>query len=64
VIGGTERSNERLGRPVEPREDEAWPREQCAALAAMGPASASPLLANVYLNALDRAWEEGHGGLV
>lgn len=22
----------------------------------------SPLLANVYLNALDRAWEEGHGG--
>ncbi|MCA1700207.1 MAG: group II intron reverse transcriptase/maturase [Actinobacteria bacterium] len=23
----------------------------------------SPLLANVYLNALDRAWEDGHGGL-
>jgi RNA-directed DNA polymerase len=22
----------------------------------------SPLLANVYLNALDRAWEDGHGG--
>ncbi|MDQ5834710.1 MAG: reverse transcriptase domain-containing protein, partial [Actinomycetota bacterium] len=23
----------------------------------------SPLLANVYLNALDRAWEDGHGRL-